>query len=69
MPDCILMKERKSMGLGAWRNEEGQGGAGEGETVIRIYCIKNLFSSFFLKKNLYKVLHLFTESKSCSKKI
>jgi hypothetical protein len=33
VPVCILMGERKRMGLGVWGSEEGQGGARDGEIV------------------------------------
>lgn len=36
-------RERKGTELGGWGGGEDLGVVGGGETVIRIYCIKNLF--------------------------
>lgn len=43
MTVCFLMRERKGVDLGGRGGREDFGVAGEQETVIRIYYMKNLF--------------------------
>lgn len=38
---CFLMREGKSVILDVRRNRENHRGTEEGETIIRIYCVKN----------------------------
>lgn len=43
MTVCFLTRERKGVDLGGRGGREDLGVAGERETIIRLYCMKNLF--------------------------
>lgn len=45
MPFCFLRRDRRTVDSDGRGGREDIGGIGKGEVVIRIYCMKKLFST------------------------
>lgn len=44
--DCLFSKKREKEWVWMWMDGEDLGGVGKGETMMKIYSMKNIFNKF-----------------------